>query len=206
MALASGVVAGLAVAVPLGAIGLLLLREGVERGLRGGLPAATAVAAVDTLYAAVAVVLGAFAAPLVVQWDPWPALAGGVILLVLAAAGLARSLKRGSAPARPAAVVPAGSGLWRFAVFFGLTLVNPATLVYFAAISAGLPGLSADAAGAAAFVAGVGVSSFAWQALLVSGGGLLRGRGGPRLRRASGIAGGIAVGLFGLLLIARATL
>ena len=222
MALASGLVAGLAVAVPLGAIGVLLLREGLERGLRGGLPAAAAVAAVDLLYAAAAVALGAVAAPLVARWDPWPALAGGAALLAIAGAGLARGLRRGSAPAgaagvvrgrlpaRPAGVVrgvgPAGRGLRRFGMFFGLTLVNPATLVYFAAIAAGLPQLSADGAAAIAFVAGVGGASFIWQALLVSGGGFLRDRGGPGLRRWSGLAGSVAVGAFGLLLIAGAML
>ncbi|WP_077490754.1 hypothetical protein [Sinomonas mesophila] len=223
LALASGLAAGLAVAVPLGAVGVLLIREGIERGLRGGLPAATAVAAVDLLYAAAAVVLGAVAAPLVAHWDPYPALAGGAALLAIAAAGLARSLSRGSAPSGTAAVlrsgpqaaglpeqaaagVPVGRCLRRFAMFFGLTLVNPATLVCFAAMAAGLPQLSGDPAAGAAFVAGAGVASFAWQALLVVGGGLLSGRSGPGLRRASGIVGSAAVGIFGLLLVAGAVL
>ena len=207
VAFASGLAAGFAVAVPLGAIGVLLVREGISRGLRGALPAATAVAAV----------LGALAAPLVARWGPWPGLAGGGALLALAAMGLARSLRRGSAPAGAAAVVrgssaPSGSaavlrpgrGLQRFAMFFGLTLVNPATLVYFAAIAAGLPELSGDGAAATAFVAGVGAASLAWQALLVSGGGLLRRSDCPGLQRASGIVGSAVVGVFGLFLLAGA--
>ena len=50
----SGMLAGLGVALPLGAISVLLLGEGVTRGFRAGAPAALAVGTVDTLYCAVA--------------------------------------------------------------------------------------------------------------------------------------------------------
>ena len=49
VALLAGMVAGLALAAPLGAIGVLLLQEGVIRGLRRGLPGAAAVATLDIL-------------------------------------------------------------------------------------------------------------------------------------------------------------
>lgn len=53
-----GALAGLAVAVPVGAIGVLLLREGVVHGTRAALGAGLGVATVDLLYAAAAVAAG----------------------------------------------------------------------------------------------------------------------------------------------------
>ena len=52
---AAGVAAGLGIALPLGAIGVLIVREGVERGIRAASVAALAVATVDFGYALVAV-------------------------------------------------------------------------------------------------------------------------------------------------------
>lgn len=57
-ALAAGLVAGLAVALPLGAVGVLLLQEGMTRGHRSALLGAAAVAAVDLVYAIAAVLAG----------------------------------------------------------------------------------------------------------------------------------------------------
>ena len=54
----AGLAAGLGIALPLGAIGVLILREGVERGIRMAAVAAFAVATVDFAYALVAVVVG----------------------------------------------------------------------------------------------------------------------------------------------------
>ncbi len=55
---AAGLAAGLGIALPLGAIGVLIVREGVERGIRAAGIAALAVATVDFTYALLAVVVG----------------------------------------------------------------------------------------------------------------------------------------------------
>ena len=203
-AVMTGIVAGLAVAMPLGAIGVLLVQEGALRGARRALPGAAAVASVDTLYCALAVLVGGAAAPLVASWRPWPALVGGVALLVIAAIGLRRGLV--VQPGRPAPDEPAGldAGGRRYALFFGLTMINPATLVYFAAIMSGFAGLTGRPATAAAFVVAVGAASFAWQALLVGAGGLLGGRTGSRVRRATVVVGNVVVAMVGVVTLARA--
>ena len=213
-ALASGLVAGLGVAMPLGAIGVLLVQEGASRGARRALPGAAAVATVDALYCALALLLGGVAAPRVTAWQPWPALVGGVALLVVAAVGLRRGLARRDGEAldeatglRPAlAEVPDATpaALRRYALFFGLTAVNPATLVYFTALASGLALLTDRAATAMAFVAGVGAASFGWQALLVVVGGLLGGRTGPRARRVTTVAGNAVVAFLGVVMLWRA--
>lgn len=202
-ALAAGIGAGLAVAMPLGAIGVLLLQEGALRGVRGGLPGAAAVASVDALYGTLAVLAGRVAAPGVTRAAPWPALVGGVALLVVAAVGLRRGLA-----VRPAGGLdePAGGGWRRYGLFLGLTMVNPGTLVSFVAIMAGLVDLARRPTSAAVFVAGVGVASFAWQAGLVALGGLLHGRVGERGRRATVLLGNAVVAALGVTLLVRAAL
>lgn len=198
-ALAAGLLAGLGIAVPLGAVAVLLVNEGVTRGFRAGSPAAFAVGIVDTLYCTAAVALGAVAAPVITGWGRWPALAGGVALLTIAALGLWRTR------ARPTAVdagqPPAGTGWHRFALFLGLTAINPATLVYFAAISVGLSELLRSPLAAGLFVAGVGTASITWQLLVVAGGALLRGRLTRRARTVTAIAGNCVVAVLGVAML-----
>ena len=202
VALLAGMVAGLALAAPLGAIGVLLLQEGVIRGLRRGLPGAAAVATVDILYCALAVTLGSFAAPIVSTWSPWPEIIGGLALVALGAHGLLKARRAKTDVDGP--VPPAPSSRGRFLLFFGLTAINPATLVYFAALLPGLDSVATSPAARIAFIIGVGAASFAWQALLVALGAGLRRKTGPRFRTWTGIVGASAVVGLGLLLIIRA--
>ena len=66
-ALVAGAAAGLAVAMPLGAIGLLILEAAIRRGLRPGIAAGAGVAAADLTYAVVA---ACAAAPIAVALAP----------------------------------------------------------------------------------------------------------------------------------------
>lgn len=207
-ALGAGAAAGLALAVPLGAIGVLLLHEGASRGLRTGAVAALAVAVVDMLYALAAVSAGALLGPVISSWDPWPRLAGGVALLVLAVGNLVRARRPASsntdagAAAEPPRSASRATALRRFALFFALTAVNPATLVYFAAIAAGLPAVASSVTVAALFVTGIAVASLAWQLLLVAGGALARRCTGARFARLTSLVGNGVVAVMGVVLIA----
>ena len=204
--LASGLAAGLAVAMPLGPVGVLLLREGVQRGPRDAWPAATGVALVDTLYCLLAATVGAAASPFIDMLGVWPGVIGGSALLLIAASGLWRGTVGGTrtAPGSPTDATPpplgAGTGTGgpaRFLTFVGLTLVNPATLVYFAALVAGLPQVAGDATSVLLFVAAVGFASLAWQVLLVCAGGILHRRAGPGLQRVTVVAGNSVVAVLG---------
>ena len=198
-----GALAGLALAAPLGAIGVLLMQEGLERGLRGGLPATAAVATVDTLYCVIAVVAGTLAAPAIAGLAPWPQLGGGVVLIAIGIRALVRSLRAtGAAPGRPRTATTSTRG--RYPLFLALTAITPATLLYFVAILPGLAQVAASATSRFAFVAGVATASFAWQMLLVVVGAALRRTTGPRFRFGTALVGNGVVILFGILLIARA--
>ncbi|MGK9147129.1 LysE family transporter [Plantibacter flavus] len=200
VALISGIIAGLALAAPLGAIGVLLVQEGVTRGLRGGIASAAAVATVDVLYCTAAVTAGALAGPIVRGWSPWPQLVGGGVLCAM---GLRSILKvgRASGHAVDQPVRRRRSALGRYTLFLGLTALNPATLVYFAAILTALGTITGSPATAIVFTAGVGVASFAWQALLVALGALLGRITGTSFQRWTAIIGNGLVIVLGALLI-----
>ena len=206
LAVLAGTVAGLALAAPLGAIGVLLVQEGILRGLRGGLPGAAAVATVDTLYCAAAVAAGALVAPVIASWAPWPQIGGGVVLVALGAHGLSKAQRtaRQAGGTEATALTSAGMGRNRYVLFLGLTAVNPATLLYFAAILPGLKETASSNVSQVGFVVGVASASFAWQALLVALGAGLRHKTGARFRRWTAVVGNSTVVALGALLIAQA--
>lgn len=187
-AFAGGLLAGIGVAAPLGAIGILLLREGLANGFKEASPAAAAVALIDTGYCALAVIVGAAAAPVVGSWGAVPVLLGGLALIALGGTGLYKTVARGSGPPVHHEPPPAARGR-RFLIFAGLTAVNPATLVYFAALTAGLGGALRSPAAAAAFVLGVAAASLSWQLGLVLAGHAFRGRVSAGAQRLLNVAG-----------------
>ena len=96
-AFTAGVAAGLAVAVPLGAVGALVLDTGLRHGTRPALAAGLGVATMDGVYAAAAALAGASVAAALAP-------AQGAIRLVAAAvlAVVALALLRGALRPRPA--------------------------------------------------------------------------------------------------------
>ncbi|WP_099897656.1 LysE family transporter [Streptomyces sp. TLI_171] len=177
-----GVVAGLGVAVPLGAVGVLLLQEG-RRGWAPAAGGATAVAAVDGAYAAVAVLAGPQVAALLSGHESAVRAVSALLLGAIAVHGLL-GLRRSVETAEGPSARGAGRSFVRFAL---LTAVNPTTALYFTALIAAR-GTTAHA-GATAFVTGVFLASLAWQHLLAAAGAFAGARLGPRLRRATYAAG-----------------
>ncbi|MFJ1791812.1 LysE family transporter [Kitasatospora griseola] len=177
-----GVVAGLGVAVPLGAVGVLLLQEG-RRGWAPAAGGATAVAAVDGAYAAVAVLAGSRVAHLLADHETVVRVVSALLLGAIAVHGLL-GLRRA---VEPADAPSPGSAVRAFARFTLLTLVNPTTVVYFTALIAARG--SDTGAGATAFVTGVFLASLAWQHLLAAAGAFAGAKLGPRLRRSTYAAG-----------------
>lgn len=169
---------GLAIAAPVGPIGLLCiertLHHGPARGLATGLGAATADAVYASLGAAgMGVVIGwltALAAPL--------ALIGSVLLLYLGIGTLRRPLAAHAAQAKES-----GSLLSAYSSALALTLSNPMTILSFIAVFAGLAGGHAPGSGEALLmVLGVFSGSALWWLLLAYGGGRLLAKLGPQGR------------------------
>ncbi|MEU9194114.1 hypothetical protein [Streptomyces hundungensis] len=92
----AGAAAGLGVAVPVGAVGVLLIQEGM-RERRGAMAAAAAVATVDLAYAALATALGPLVADALSGVEASVRLASALVLATIAGHGLWASRRR---PAR----------------------------------------------------------------------------------------------------------
>jgi arginine exporter protein ArgO len=192
---AAGLVAGLGVAMPLGAIGVLLVGLPARAGQRVAAAAALGVASTDGLYAAVAVLAGASVAePLHRVARPLQTVSAGVLVaLAVMTFVMARRPARASGSTMRLTAPRAYFG------FLALTAVNPATLAYFVALVVGNGGRWTSSAGAW-FIAGVLLASAAWQLLLVGGGAALaRVLTTPRGRLALGCGSALVM----LLLAAR---
>lgn len=206
--LATGLAAGLAVAMPLGAIGVLLLHEGMLRGTRVALAGAAGVASVDAAYATVAVLAGAGVSAALAGHETTIRLVGAVVLGTIAVRGLLGAIRGPLAPdaAADAAVNALGQSrpLRVYGRFVALTAINPLTATAFAVLAAGLAQRWSSSADRWAFVVGVAVASLAWQTVLAVAGGLLgarvRARSDDRLRRALGAGGFGLVGVLAVVL------
>jgi arginine exporter protein ArgO len=191
----AGVVAGYGVAIPVGAIAVLIVDTALRRGLQIGLAAGAGAATADGAYALVAAVAGTAIAgaiaPIVVPLR-WLSV---VVLGVIAARGL-NTLRRavatgGAAGGDAGGGEPGPSGT--YARFVGLTIINPTTVVYFAALILGLPALGSETGERAAFVAGALLASISWQSLLAVVGSLAHRRLPPSARTATSLVGNLIV-------------
>jgi threonine/homoserine/homoserine lactone efflux protein len=199
----AGVAAGLGVAMPLGAIGALLLREGLVNGFRVAASAATGVAIVDTGYCAVAALVGATFAPLVAPHRGAFLLVSGLVILAIGVRQFVMALRRRTALA--ADPKPA-SPLAAFLRFVGLTAINPLTFVYFAALAGAIATRSTSWIGPVVFVVAVGLSSLAWQLMLATIGSLFGRSLGARTAEFIGIVATILlIALGGLVAISGLT-
>lgn len=197
----AGLVAGYAIAVPVGAIAVLILDRAIRRGFRVGVAAGAGAATVDSLYATMAAFAGSAVAPLIAPVEEPFRIIAAVVLAAIGVHGLVGALgARTRATALDDPLVSATGVTHRrgeiravYARFVGLTIVNPATVVYFAALVVGLPAIGTDPAHRAAFVVGVGLASLSWQTTLAGIGSLAHGRLSPGARVATGVVGNLIV-------------
>ncbi|MFE7772674.1 LysE family transporter [Streptomyces sp. NPDC057445] len=176
----AGAAAGLGVAMPLGAVGVLLIQEGM-RDRRNAVAAAAAVAVVDLAYAATATALGPLVASALSGVEAWVRLVSAAVLTVIAVRGLWASRQPGDGSATVVTQAPGGA-LRTFTRFAALTLVNPTTALYFVALTTAQGASLSGGAAGAVFVAGVFVASFVWQQVLVAASGFTGARIGAKAR------------------------
>jgi arginine exporter protein ArgO len=181
-ALISGLLAGYGVAVPVGAIGVLILGLSARTSLRVGAGAALGVAAADGIYATAAVLAGAAIASIIAPIATPLRIIAAIVLLAIGARVAVTAWRHHRDPTRairtPALATPGRA----FAALLGLTLLNPATVVYFAALVLGHRASDATTTVAVqvTFVVAVFVASASWQLFLAAGGSALgRYLGGP---------------------------
>ncbi|WP_158861674.1 LysE family transporter [Leifsonia sp. AG29] len=194
ISLVAGVAAGLGVAMPVGAVGTLILRTGVVDGFRVAASAAWGVATTDVLYCAISTTAGVALAHVVQEFRAPFLVCSGLVVVVVGFGQLLSN--RRTRPLGTVDVKP-GSSAATYVRFLALTAVNPLTVVYFVALSGAVTRPGASWLSAAVFVLAVGVTSLAWQLLLAAAGSLLGGIGGVRASRAIGAIASLLILAFG---------
>jgi len=187
--LVAGLVAGWGVAIPLGAIGVMVVDLGMRGGFRPAAAAAAGVATADFLYAAVAAAAGAAVASVLAPHEHALRLLSAAVLAVVALLGLL-ALRKPSASREPAPVTDRRV----YTRFVALTSINPTTVAYFAALVAGLPAVaSAPASAKVVFVLAAGAASLSWQLVLAGSGAALHHRLPPSARIWTAVMGNALV-------------
>ena len=188
---------GFFVAAQLGPLSLLAIRSTLRSGASIGLAIGAGVAVVDTLYAAA----GAAGAAGLLEIEPLRVafgLVGAAVLIYLGVRTLVSALR-----VRLGGEVDAEVGTPRkaFATALGATASNPLTIASWAAIftAASTAGAAHDS-GVVLLLAGVGLGSMTWMAILATGVSVARRRVGDRaLRAVDVLAGAGLIGFGGLL-------
>ena len=163
-----GLIIGFVIAAPVGPIGVLCihrtLTEGKIHGLISGLGAATA----DAIYGSIAALGLTFISSFLIEQQLWFRIIGAVFLC-----GLGIRTIFSKAAKKPSAVNGQGLAANYGSTFF-LTLMNPMTILAFAAVFAGLGITSSHHGFAGLLIAGVFTGSCIWWTLLSSAAGLFR--------------------------------
>ncbi|NEA66340.1 LysE family transporter [Streptomyces sp. SID12488] len=174
-ALVAGLLAGYGIAVPVGAVTTYLVSLTARTSLRTGVCAALGIATADGVYALLAALGGTALAgalqPVLVplRWASALVLAA---LAVRGGVGALRQYRAGLLSVRADTTPP--SPLRAFLMLVGITLLNPTTVIYFAALVLG--SRASDAVSPleqGVFVLAAFLASASWQVLIASGGALL---------------------------------
>lgn len=194
----AGAVAGYLIAIPVGAIAVLIVEIGIRRGFWTAAAAGAGAASADGLYAALAAAGGAAIAGVL---DPLArplkviavgALLGiglrGLVLMLLGPRGVAGNAEL---PVRRLAT---------YLRFLALTVLNPATIIYFAALILALPNLGRDPAERIAFVIGAFLASLSWQTALAAVGAVAHHRLPRRFQVGISLVGNLVIIGFALAL------
>lgn len=190
-AFVAGALAGYGVAIPVGAIAVLIIDTALRRGLGPGLAAGAGAATADGVYAFVAALAGAAVAALVAPFSVELRGLSAVVLALIGVRGLL-SLRR-VVTAGPAAAELPPSPRRTYLTILGLTIINPMTVIYFTALILGLPAIGSGPDAKAAFVLGAFLASLSWQSFLAVVGSVAHRRLPERFRAAAALVGDLIV-------------
>jgi threonine/homoserine/homoserine lactone efflux protein len=191
-----GFLAGLALAIPVGPMAIMLVNTTISRGLRHGVVGALGMASVDGVYALAVFVIGGFIAAALASLKVFLGLAGAGILLVLGLQTLIRNLQLVGKPDLQASLSTSNGSLVKtFGTFVLATVVNPPTALYFLAIAPNVAnlGFPLSLENVIVFASAVFFGSLLWQEGLVVAGLAIRGITTNVFRVWLGAIGGLLV-------------
>ena len=201
---------GLAIAAPVGPMGMLCIRRTLTGGPRAGLAIGFGIASGDAAYGLIAALGLVGISQFMLAYDRPLHLLAGLFLLYL---GLRALLQRPAAESAEAngngngklAQIGRAGALRAYASALLLTLTNPQTIIMFAALFTTLaPRGAFSPAIALTTVGGVFAGSIAWWCCLVTMVSLARHAIGSKLRVAIDRVVGITLAAFGVVEIRRA--
>lgn len=204
-ALVAGLVAGYGIAVPVGAVATYLVSLTARTSLRTGVCAALGVATADGLYALVATVGGAAVAAVLRPVTTPLRWASVLVLLALAARLAVTALRQYRAHRLSTRAAPPPPSPGRaYASLLGITLLNPTTVVYFAALVLGAGAQDAvRPLQQGVFVLAAFAASASWQVALAGSGALLgRALTGHRGRLTTALVSSVVMTVLAVRLVA----
>ena len=166
--LITGALAGLALAIPLGPMAVLLISTTLKHGRGIGAFGALAMASVDFSYAALVFAFGNVIVNVLTGWILPLRLLGSAILVYVGVKIFLDARKSSKIESPDLSDSPA-SRFKTYAKFFGLTVLNPATAFYFFGITPSVAALSQGTGfwTIGLFALGVFAGSVVWQMGLV---------------------------------------
>jgi threonine/homoserine/homoserine lactone efflux protein len=170
--LIKGVVIGLSIAVPVGPIGILCIRRTLSQGRLIGVLSGLGAATADAFYGAIAGFGLTVLSDLMMGHQTGLRLMGGGLLCII---GVRTFLSK---PAEQGVPVEGNTRWGAYLSTLILTLTNPITILFFAAVFAGLgvgSGSDDHYLSAGILVLGVFIGSGSWWLILAGFTGLLRG-------------------------------
>jgi len=188
-----GLVFGLAIAAPVGPIGLLCIRRTITDGRLVGFISGLGAATADALYGSVAALGLQVLSALVFSLHTALQIVGGIALIWI---GLTTMLAR---PV-PVSVQPTPTRRRLLSAYLStllLTLANPATILIFTVIFAGLGAVGKGGIGLV-LVVGVACGSALWWTILSSGVSLMRQRVTVPVLRLINLVSGLVIIGFGV--------
>jgi len=164
----TGALAGLALAIPLGPMAILLISTTLKHGRGIGIFGALAMATVDLSYAALVFAFGNVIINLLTGWV-FPLRVLGSAILVYVAIKIFIDARKSSKIENPDLSNSSASRFKTYAKFFGLTVLNPATAFYFFGITPSVAAISQGTGfwSIGLFATGVFLGSVVWQLSLV---------------------------------------
>ncbi|MBE9178759.1 LysE family transporter [Oculatella sp. LEGE 06141] len=190
-----GLIVGFSIALPVGPIGVLCIRRTLTEGQLSGLVSGLGAATADAIYGAVAGFGLTFISGILIGQTFWLRLIGGAFLCYLGLKTILTKTADRAASEQKYGLL----GAYTSTVF--LTLTNPATVLSFVAVFAGVGLANADGnyLTAGILVLGVFTGSAIWWLLLSSSVSLLRAKFNPRgLQWLNRISGSILL-VFGII-------
>jgi threonine/homoserine/homoserine lactone efflux protein len=186
-----GFTIGLAIAAPVGPIGLLTIRRTLSFGRTAGFLTGLGAASADAIFGSIAAFGITAISSLMIGAKFWLGLIGGIFLIYLGWQTFV------SQPAQHPAESKASSLASMYLTTFALVLTNPISILYFVGIIASV-GAANNAASATWMVAGVFAGSALWWLTLASIANSLRNKINPRALKLVNQVSGAVIAAFGI--------